>query len=80
MASLLDDLMALKDVLWESLNAADPEKRASLAREYKSTLEKIDSLTETKSAGDPIDELASRRSGRSAGPAKGSRRSRRAGG
>lgn len=79
MASLLDDLLALKDVLWASLNAADADKRASLAREYRSTLEKIDSLSETKSAGDPIDELASRRSGRSAGTAKSPRRSRRAG-
>lgn len=76
MADLLEDLVALKELLWASLSAAEADKRASLAREYRSTLEKIDSLSVKKSAGDPIDELASRRSDRPAGTTKGSRRSR----
>lgn len=79
MAGLLDDLLLLRDVLKESISAADPDKRASLAREYRATLERIESLNGKTEKGDPIDELASRRSSRSRSSAKGSRSARESG-
>ncbi len=59
------DLEALRDVLWESVNAADPEKRAPLAAQYRATLSELAELeTEAGKAGDPLDELTARRAAR----------------
>lgn len=79
MTSLLDDLLVLRDVLRRSIREADPDKRASLAREYRATLERIETLNTKTEKGDPIDELASRRSARSGSATKGSRRARESG-
>jgi len=71
--SLLEGLLSL---LWESLQAADADKRASLAREYRATLEKVQALKSAGEVGDPIDEVAARRSARRSGPAKGASRAK----
>jgi hypothetical protein len=64
--NMRDDLADLKAILWASLEDAEPDKRASLAREYRTTVEKLAALDQgaKKEAGDPIDELASRRAAR----------------
>lgn len=69
MADMREDLEALRSILWESLTDAEPDKRASLAREYRTTVEKLAALDagKVKEAGDPIDELASRRAARTGG-------------
>lgn len=79
MANLRPSLEKLQKLLWESLNEADPGNRASLAREYRATTEKLESLPSGKDAVDPIDELASRRSARSAGGRKGKGGSQKSG-
>ena len=63
-ASESERLDALLDLLWSSLNEAEADKRASLAREYRQTLEKVESLRSKTKAGDPIDEVAARRAAR----------------
>lgn len=65
MASRLTDLERLRDLLWDSLSEADPEKRASLAAQYRGTLAEIEALSkDAGKAGDPLDEIAARRSAR----------------
>lgn len=60
----LDDLERLRDVLWDSIYAADPEKRAPLATRLESVIQQIESLTPSAKVGDPIDEVAARRAAR----------------
>ncbi|MEH0058795.1 hypothetical protein QDX25_07295 [Auritidibacter ignavus] len=77
-ASYESKLDALAGLLWESLQEVEPDKRAALAKEYRSTLEKIQADTQAGSQWEenPFDELAARRrtrrdgTGRS-GPATG---------
>lgn len=65
MADRLSQLEALRDLLWESLSQADPDKRASLAAQYRTTLAELDVLAkDAGKAGDPLDEIAARRSAR----------------
>ena len=65
MASRLSDLERLRDLLWDSLSQADPDKRASLAAQYRATLAELDVLSkDVGKAGDPLDEIAARRSAR----------------
>ncbi len=64
MPDRLADLERLREVLWESLEAADPEKRAPLAARIESVLVQIETLTPQAKAGDPVDEIAARRSAR----------------
>lgn len=64
-----EKLDALLRLLWSSLNEAEPDKRASLAREYRQTLEKLETLKGKTKAGDPIDEVAARRAARRSGTA-----------
>jgi hypothetical protein len=61
-------LIALRDLLAESLREVDPEKRAPLAGQYRATLTEIDALAGAKEA-DPVDEIAQRRAARRAGTA-----------
>ena len=78
--SLLEELEGLRDLLWDSLGDSPADKRGTLAREYRSTLEKIQELKKKQNeAGDPIDELANRRASRSAGSSKDQSSSRRSG-
>lgn len=78
--SLLEEMEGLRDLLWDSLEDSPADKRGTLAREYRSTVEKIQELKKKQNeAGDPIDELANRRASRSAGPPKDQSSSRRSG-
>lgn len=74
MSDRLEDLKALRELLWESIRQADPEKRAPLAARLESVVEQIEKLSPRAKAGDPIDEIAQRRSARGAGSAKSQRR------
>ena len=62
--SRLDELEKLREVLWVSITAADPDKRAPLAARLESVLKQIEDLTPSEKVGDPIDEIAARRSAR----------------
>lgn len=79
MSDIRSNLKALQGVLWESLNEADASNRASLAREYRTTTEKLESLPRIEGEVDPIDELASRRATRSTGGRKSKGGSRKSG-
>lgn len=58
-------LEALRDVLWASIQSADPEKRAPLAAQYRATLGELADLSKDDGkAGDPLDEIAARRAAR----------------
>lgn len=70
----LATLKALREVLAESIVAADADKRAPLAARLTDVLEQIDRLTPKAKAGDPVDEIAKRRATRGAGSAKSSSR------
>lgn len=77
MAGLQEQLEQLRDVLWSSVNSADPEKVAPLAKEYRAVVERLEALTGAGKVGDPIDEIAARRAARGAGSGEGARRARR---
>lgn len=62
--SRLEDLERLREVLWESISSADPDKRAPLAARLESVVKQIEELTPAEKAGDPIDEIAARRASR----------------
>lgn len=74
MSARLDDLQAMRELLWTSLNEADPDKRAPLFARLESVIEQIDALSPNEKAGDPVDEIAKRRAARGAGAAKGASR------
>lgn len=74
MSARLDDLKAMRELLWESLNAADPDKRAPLFARLESVISQIDAATPAVKAGDPVDEIAKRRTARGAGTAKSRRK------
>jgi len=66
-----DDLEALRDLLWLSLQQADPDKRAALAAQYRGTLAELADLTkDAEKVGDPIDEVAKRRAARGGATAR----------
>ncbi|MGO1319920.1 MAG: hypothetical protein ACTII7_07735 [Galactobacter sp.] len=66
------DLLRLKRLLWTSIREADPEKRAPLAKEYRTVSARIDELANAKTkseqpkggGGDDLDELTARRAAR----------------
>ena len=67
----IDDLRGLRDLLWASLAEADPDKRASLAAQYRGTLAEIDELTKAEGEQrDGIDEIAARRAARGGSTAR----------
>lgn len=70
----LDDLRDLRELLWESLRAADPDKRAPLAARLTDVIEQIERLSPAAKEGDPVDEIAKRRAARGAGSAASKRR------
>lgn len=74
MATRLEDLTAMRELLWASLTQADPEKRAPLFARLESVIEQIERLSPKAKAGDPVDEIAKRRSARKAGTAQSSSR------
>lgn len=76
MSARLDDLKAMRELLWESVRAADPDKRAPLFARLESVVSQIESLAPpTEKAGDPVDEITRRRTARGAGTASSKRRS-----
>lgn len=64
MTARLDDLEAMRELLWESLQEAPADKRAPLFARLESVVEQIETLTPTESVGDPIDEISARRAAR----------------
>jgi hypothetical protein len=78
MASRLERLQSLADVLEMSLTEAEPDKRGPLAAQLRGTLADIATLeSDDAKAGDPVDEIAKRRAARGAGSAAGSVRAKR---
>jgi hypothetical protein len=76
MTARLNDLKDMRDLLWESVRQADPDKRAPLFARLESVIEQIDDLSPTEKAGDPVDEIAKRRSARGAGAATSASRAK----
>ena len=76
MSARLDDLKDMRDLLWESVRQADPDKRAPLFARLESVIEQIDALSPNEKAGDPVDEIAKRRAARGAGAATSSARAK----
>lgn len=74
MSTRLDDLKAMRELLWTSVKQADPDKRAPLFARLESVIEQIESLSPQAKAGDPVDEIAKRRSARGAGSSSSQRR------
>lgn len=74
MATRLDDLTAMRELIWTSLSEADPDKRAPLFARLESVIEQIEKLSPSVKAGDPVDEIASRRAARGASSAPDKRR------
>ena len=74
MSARLDDLKAMRELLWTSLNEADPDKRAPLFARLESVIGQIESLSPNVKAGDPVDEIAKRRAARGAGSSAGASR------
>lgn len=59
------ELEALRELLWLSLQQADPDKRSALAAQYRGTLAELAELDrDAGKAGDPLDELTARRAAR----------------
>ena len=71
----LTTLCALRDVLAESIEDADPDKRAPLAARLSDVLAQIEAAAEPE-AEDGVDEIAQRRAARRERAAKGASRSR----
>ncbi|MET0887293.1 MAG: hypothetical protein ABWX92_12685 [Mycetocola sp.] len=64
----------MRTVLWDSINAADVDKRAPLFARLESVIEQIEKLSPIAKAGDPVDEIANRRAARGAGSTPNQRR------
>lgn len=63
--SRLDDLRTARDLMWQSIQVADPEKRAPLMNQWRALEATIANLSaDAEKAGDPIDEIAARRAAR----------------
>jgi hypothetical protein len=61
----LSQLEALRDLLWESIQDVDPEKRATLAAQYRATISEIAGISKkSETVVSPIDEIRARRSAR----------------
>ena len=76
MSARLDDLKAMRELLWTSVNDAEPDKRAPLFARLESVIEQIEQLSPTAKAGDPVDEIAERRAARGAGASEGASRAK----
>ena len=73
----MDDLVAAREVMWESISEADADKRAPLMSQWRAleaTIADLDS--KSGKVGDPVDEISARRAARGGATA----RSRRADG
>lgn len=73
----IDELKKARDVMWDSLSEADPDKRAPLMNQWRALEATIATLeSESGKAADPIDEIAARRSARGGATARPGRASR----
>lgn len=75
--SRLDDLKDKRDFMWDSMQLADPDKRAPLMNQWRALDASIAELeSQSKKTGDPIDEIAARRSARGGATARTGRANR----
>lgn len=73
----IDDLKSARDVMWESISAADPDKRAPLMNQWRALEATIATLeSESGKAADPIDEISARRTARGGATARPGRANR----
>lgn len=67
----VDDLKAALGVMWASIEATDPEKRAPLMNQWRALEATIAELeSDSEKVGDPIDEIAARRTARGGATAR----------
>ena len=75
--SRLEDLRAARDVMWDSITAADPDKRAPLMNQWRALEATIAELAVVADkVGDPVDEIAARRTARGGSTARPGRAER----
>lgn len=73
----IDDLKRARDVMWDSVSEADPDKRAPLMNQWRALEATIASLeSETGKAADPLDEISARRAARGGATARPGRTQR----
>lgn len=67
----IDDLKNAKDVMWESIQATDADKRAPLMNQWRA-LEATIAMLEVESGKvvDPVDEISARRAARGGATAR----------
>ena len=64
-SSRIEELKVARDLMWDSIEAADPERRAPLMNQWRALESTIANLSaKTDKAGDSIDEIAARRAAR----------------
>lgn len=69
--SRIEDLTTARDLMWDSICAADPEKRAPLMNQWRALEASIAELeAKAGKAGDPVDEIAARRAARGGSTAR----------
>lgn len=67
----IDDLKGARDVMWASIQATAPEKRAPLMNQWRALEATIASLeVESGKVVDPVDEIAARRAARGGATAR----------
>lgn len=67
----IDELKAALKVMWESIEAADADKRAPLMNQWRALEATIAELAaKSEKAGDPVDEIAARRAARGGATAR----------
>ena len=67
----LDELMAAKALMWDSMQASPEDKRASLMAQWRALEAQIADLErEAGKVADPVDEIAARRSARGGATAR----------
>lgn len=69
--SRLDGLREARDLMWDSMSAVDPDKRAPLMNQWRALEVSIaDLVALSGKAGDPVDEIAARRAARGGATAR----------
>lgn len=67
----IDELKKARDVMWDSISEADPDKRAPLMNQWRALEATIAELESQKQkTGDPLDEIAARRAARGGATAR----------
>ena len=69
--SRTDDLLAAKELMWESIEAASPAARAPLMAQWRALEKDLADMTEGETKpSDPIDEISARRAARGGATAR----------